>query len=108
MPNGERYPLAGGAWTRRRNGKSPEPDKRPRTRRAATSATPSLILTVLLIGGCIPNFTLTRLCFAISFAKLFHSLDRRLHQLFQDLLVHIVECLDIQTSHASCELAKFF
>ena len=54
------------------------------------------------------TFQLIPLCFAISLAKLFHSLDRRLHQLFQDLLVHIVQLLDIQASHAGCELAKFF
>ena len=45
---------------------------------------------------------------AISFVEFFHSLDRRLHQLFQDLLVHIVQSLDIQTARAGCELAKFF
>ena len=44
----------------------------------------------------------------LSFVKLFHSLDRRLHQLFQDLLVYSVQSFDIQTSRAGCELAKFF
>ena len=49
-----------------------------------------------------------RLCSAKLLAQLFYSLDRRLHQLFQDLPVHIVQGLDIKTARAGGELAKSF
>ena len=54
-----------------------------------------------------PTARVTCLSSALSFALLFHSLNRRLHQLLQDLPVHIVQFPDIQTPHAGCELAKF-
>ena len=54
----------------------------------------------------LPLFQNTTVEEVISFARLFHSLDGRLHQLFQDLPVHIVQPLDIQTACAGCELAK--
>jgi len=61
------------------------------------------------VGIC-PRLTFhrTHLCFAMSFAKLFHSLDRCGHQIFQNFFIHIVQLLDIQTSHASLIFSKFF
>ena len=41
-----------------------------------------------------------------SLVQFFHPLDRRPHQLFQDLLIHILQPLDIQTPHAGRELAE--
>jgi len=44
----------------------------------------------------------------MSLTELLDSLDRRLHQRFQHLLIHIVQGLDVLASHSGGELAKFF